>query len=139
MITAEDRYEKTWNGYLDLLTKKPNASLASFVKSKSVYYSGMTSWLSRHGLSVHDAKERIKKCQRKSLSSGPVSHNTGPMFLPVTPEEPVPDIFPVDSGILSGVSLAFPDGTIVNIKRGSAKALVSFLSLYRKGGVPCLG
>ena len=41
--------------------------------------------------------------------------------------------------VLSGVSLTFPDGTIVNIKRGSAKALVSFLSLYRKGGEPCLG
>ena len=67
MKTAEERYEETWNSYLELLNKDPRASLVSFTK------------------------------------------------------------------------LNFPDGTIVNIKRGSAKALVSFLSLYRKGGEPCLG
>ena len=139
MTTAEERYEETWNNYLVLLNKDPNVSLASFTKSKNVYHRGMTKWMSRNGLSVYEAKAKIKECQRKALSSEPVSRNTGSMFLPVTPEEPVPGTSPMDPDILSGVSLTFPDGTIVNIKRGSAKALVSFLSLYRKGGEPCLG
>ena len=139
MTTAEERYEETWNNYLVLLNKDPNVSLASFTKSKNVYHRGMTKWMSRNGLSVYEAKAKIKECQRKALSSAPVSRNTGSMFLPVTPEEPVPGTSPMDPDILSGVSLTFPDGTIVNIKRGSAKALVSFLSLYRKGGEPCLG
>ena len=139
MKTAEERYEKTWNSYLDLLNKDSKASLVSFLKSKSVYYRGMKQWMSRNGLSVYDAKAKVRDCQHKALSDEPVSCNTELMFLPVTADEtasgtPMPYAY-----LLSGVSLTFPDGTIVNIKRGSAKALVSFLSLYRKGGEPCLG
>lgn len=139
MTTAEELYEKTWNSYLELLNKNPGASLASFTQSKSVYHRGMTKWMSRNGLSVYDAKAKIRECQRKALSGEPVSCNTGSMFLPVTPDETASVTPAMESDFLSGVSLTFPDGTIVNIKRGSAKALVSFLSLYRKGGEPCLG
>ena len=42
MKTAEERYEETWNSYLELLNKDPRASLVSFTKLKSVYYRGMT-------------------------------------------------------------------------------------------------
>ena len=139
MKTAEERYEETWNSYLELLNKDPRASLVSFTKLKSVYYRGMTKWMSHNGLSVYDAKAKIRECHRKSLSGEPVSCNTTSMFLPVTADETASGNPMADADLLSGVSLTFPDGTIVNIKRGSAKALVSFLSLYRKGGEPCLG
>ena len=36
MKTAEERYEETWNSYLELLNKDPRASLVSFTKLKSV-------------------------------------------------------------------------------------------------------
>ena len=139
MKIAEELYEETWNSYLDLLNKDSKASLVSFLKSKSVHYHGMKQWMSHNGLSVYDAKAKVRDCQHKALLGEPVSCNTESMFLPVTADEtassnPMPDAY-----LLSGVSLTFPDGTIVNIKRGSAKALVSFLSLYRKGGEPCLG
>ena len=139
MKTAEERYEETWNSYLELLNKDPRASLVSFTKLKSVYYRGMTKWMSHNGLSVYDAKAKIRECHRKSLSGEPVTCNTTSMFLPVTADETASGNPMADADLLSGVSLTFPDGTIVNIKRGSAKALVSFLSLYRKGGEPCLG
>ena len=32
MKTAEERYEETWNSYLELLNKDPRASLVSFTK-----------------------------------------------------------------------------------------------------------
>ena len=54
MKTAEERYEETWNSYLVLLNKDPRASLVSFTKLKSVYYRGMTKWMSHNGLSVYD-------------------------------------------------------------------------------------
>ena len=54
MKTAEERYEETWNSYLELLNKDPRASLVSFTKLKSVYYRGMTKWMSHNGLSVYD-------------------------------------------------------------------------------------
>ena len=99
----------------------------------------MTKWMSRKGLSVFDAKAKIRDCHRKDLSVEPVSCDKGSMFLPVTADEMASGSLMAEPDVLSGVSLTFPDGTIVNIKRGSAKALVSFLSLYRKGGEPCLG
>src|SRR5574344_447944 len=67
MTTAEERYEETWNSYLVLLDKDPKASLTSFTKSKSVYYRGMAKWMSRKGLSVFDAKAKIRACHRKAL------------------------------------------------------------------------
>ena len=96
MKTAEERYEETWNSYLELLNKDPRASLVSFTKLKSVYYRGMTKWMSHNGLSVYDAKAKIRECHRKSLSGEPVSCNTTSMFLPVTADEtasgnPMPD------------------------------------------------
>ena len=87
MKTAEERYEETWNSYLELLNKDPRASLVSFTKLKSVYYRGMTKWMSHNGLSVYDAKAKIRECHRKSLSGEPVSCNTTSMFLPVTADE----------------------------------------------------
>ena len=39
MKTAEERYEETWNNYLELLNKDPRASLVSFTKLKSVVLS----------------------------------------------------------------------------------------------------
>ena len=72
------------------------ASLVSFTKLKSVYYRGMTKWMSHNGLSVYDAKAKIRECHRKSLSGEPVSCNTTSMFLTVTADEmasgnPMPD------------------------------------------------
>ena len=139
MTTAEERYEKTWNSYLELLNKDYKASLASFTKSKSVYHRGMTKWMSRNGLSVYDAKAKIREFLRKALSCEPVSCNMGSMFLPVTADEILSGSPMTEADVMSGVYLTFPDGMIVNIKRGSSKALVSFLSLYQKGGEACLG
>ena len=72
MKIAEERYEETWNSYLELLNKDPRASLVSFTKLKSVYYRGMTKWMSRKGLSVFDAKAKIRDCHRKALSVEPI-------------------------------------------------------------------
>ena len=96
MKIAEERYEETWNSYLDLLNKDSKASLVSFLKSKSVHYHGMKQWMSHNGLSVYDAKAKVRDCQHKALSGEPVSCNTESMFLPVTADEtasgnPMPD------------------------------------------------
>ena len=68
MKTAEERYEETWNSYLELLNKDPRASLVSFTKLKSVYYRGMTKWMSHNGLSVYDAKAKIRKLRVKTVA-----------------------------------------------------------------------
>lgn len=138
MTTATERYEKTWNDYLELLNKNPNASLSSLTRRQRVYHRGMTRWMSRNGLSVNEAKSRIRECQRRAAYE-PVSCDTGLMFLPVSSDGMPSGASRPEADMLSGISLTFPDGTVVSIRRGGAKALVSFLALYRKGGEPCLG
>ena len=68
MKTAEERYEETWNSYLELLNKDSKASLVSFLKSKSVYYHGMKQWMSHNGLSVYDAKAKVRDYLKSQLS-----------------------------------------------------------------------
>ncbi len=59
-----------------------------------------------------------------------------PSFLPVR-VRPVPESQENLSGLLSGISLTLPDGTVVSIRRGSAEAVVSFLRLYTGEGMSC--
>ena len=66
----------------------------------------------------------------------PLPATAGNLFLPMTTDQLAPQSEFCD--ILSGVSLIFPDGTQVNIKRGSAQAVMSFLKLYQTEGLPCL-
>ena len=66
----------------------------------------------------------------------PIPEVADSLFLPMTTDRPARQSESCD--ILSGVSLTFPDGTQVNIKRGSAQAVMSFLKLYQMGGLPCL-
>lgn len=40
--------------------------------------------------------------------------------------------------VLSGISLTFPNGTIVNIKKGSAKSVMALMKLYEKEDMLCL-
>ena len=67
MKTAEERDEETWNSYLERLNKDPRASLVSFTKLKSVYYRGMTKWMSQKGISVYDDKAKIRESNSKRI------------------------------------------------------------------------
>ena len=133
--TADARHEKTWHQFLSELEKQPRLRLAAYLRSVQVKQRGFDKWLYARGYSVHDAKERVLKFRNESdaLDS---SMSSAPSILPVhlIPEPDVP-IRPCD--ILTGISLTLPDGTVINIRRGSVEAVVSFLKLYSGEGVPC--
>jgi hypothetical protein len=59
-----------------------------------------------------------------------------PSFLPVLPNNQQ-ETDTQSGGILTGISLTLPDGTAISIRRGSAKAVVSFLKLYSGEVTPC--
>ena len=90
------------------------------------------------GLSVKETKRLIRESQKRAKYERklPSSDTTGSMFLPVAAECAEGLTESVDT--MSGISIAFPDGTQVNIKHGSAQAVMSFLKLYQMEGLPCL-
>lgn len=137
-MTAIKRYESVWNTFIRELTRNSTVTLSSFQEKRHVDKNGMKKWMESNGLSVKEAKQRVRECQHEAIPKPmmPLSEDSGHLFLPMTTERPVSCRESDD--ILSGVSLTFPDGTQVNIKRGSAKAVMSFLKLYQREDLPCL-
>jgi len=96
-----------------------------------VNYDGMKKWLSSCGLSVSLLKSRAGSFHAE------VREETGDrMFLPVIPSQPDKSASsPPD--YLCGVSLTFPDGTVLAVRRCSPEALVELVTRYRKEVAPC--
>lgn len=137
-MTAAKRYESVWNAFLNELSHNPTATLTSFLKRCNVRQGRMKRWMENNGLSVKEAKKRLRDCQHDGIGGpmSPLSEDSGSLFLPMATDKPAPRSDSCD--ILFGVSLTFPDGTQVNIKRGSAQAVMSFLKLYQREDLPCL-
>ena len=137
MIAAK-RYESVWNAFLKELPRNPTITLSSVQKELHTNRKGMQRWMNNNGLSVKEAKKRIRECHHYAIEAQmlPLPTTAGNLFLPMTTDQPALQSEFCD--ILSGVSLVFPDGTQVNIKRGSAQAVMSFLKLYQMEGLPCL-
>ena len=137
MIAAK-RYESVWNAFLKELPRNPTITLSSVQKEWHTNRKGMQRWMNNNGLSVKEAKKRIRECHYYAIEAQmlPLPTTAGNLFLPMTTDQPALQSESCD--ILSGVSLVFPDGTQVNIKRGSAQAVMSFLKLYQREDLPCL-
>ena len=130
IMTADARYEKAWHQFLSALERQPRLCLAPFLRSQHVCQRGFEKWMHRHGYSVGEAKGRALQLRMEAQASGPA-----PVFLPVDTSEGTAG--PVQSDLLTGISLTLPDGTAVSIRRGSASAVVSFLKLYTMEDLPC--
>ena len=83
------------------------------------------------GLSVKSLKHE------SAVAAATLSDETGShMLLPVIPATSEGRSAPSGS-ILSGVSLTFPDGTVLAVRRCSPEALVELVTRYRKEAAPC--
>ena len=129
-MRATERYERAWNAFQIHLNHNPKASLIPFLKERHVNHRSMHRWMSEKGYSVRLAKQQIRLLQaeaRKECSEA-IAKDTGMMFLPMEmPSEPV-----CPENYLFGITLTFPNGTIVTIKKGSAKSIMHLMKLYEK-------
>lgn len=136
-MTAIERYEQTWNRFLLRIDEDPSVTLISIQKENHVNISGMSRWMTEHGLSATESKKILKVYQQKT-SAEIISSctDTGErLFLPVRVDD---DSLPDDSqNKLRGISFVFPDGTQMRIKEGSARAVMSFLKLYNQEDTSC--
>ena len=60
MDLAENRFGKTWKHFLEVLKVDYNCSLADVCRDQHTTF-GMSSWMSRRGYSVKQAKANIGK------------------------------------------------------------------------------
>lgn len=125
-MIASKRYESVWNTFLKELTRNSTVTLSSFQKKWHFNRCGMKQRMGNNGLSVKEAKKRIRECHHyaKVNQMLPLPATAGNLFLPMTTDPPALQSEFCD--ILSGVNLISLDGTQVNIKRGSAQAVRSF-------------
>ena len=128
---AHCRYERTLKGYRQRLSVSPKCTLSSYCSEMHVNYFGMKKWLSSCGLSVSSLKSQSDR------SHAEIRDETGGRsFLPVIPSQPdKPASSP--SAFLCGVSLTFPDGTVLSVRRCSPESLISLVTHYRKEALPC--
>ena len=129
-MRATERYERAWNAFQIHLNHNPKASLIPFLKERHVNHRSMHRWMSEKGYSVRLAKQQIRLLQaeaRKECSEA-TAKDTGMMFLPM--EMPSDSVCP--ENYLFGITLTFPNGTIVTIKKGSAKSVMHLMKLYEK-------
>lgn len=133
LLTADARYEKTWHQFLSELGRHQTLRLAAYLRYKHVYHRGFEKWLYRNGYSVHAAKDRLFSLRMEAVAT---ENPEVPSFLPVLPNNQQ-ETDTQSGGILTGISLTLPDGTAISIRRGSAKAVVSFLKLYSGEVTPC--
>lgn len=136
-MTAEERYEKTWNSFLIYLNHNPKARLTAFCQERHVNSRTMQNWMIEKGYSVLRAKQEVRLAQaeaRKQKEEAALM-NTDKMFLPVeTTQEPTSS----EDHMLSGINVTFPNGTLVSIKKGSAKSVMQLMKLYEKEELLCL-
>ena len=133
--SADIRHESTWQQFLSALERNPHMHLKRYLRLHHVSQRGFERWLYGKGYSVREAKDRILQLQHESaMQESPLTEASS--FLPVALSDSESETArPCD--LLTGISLTFPDGTVINIRRGSAEAVVSFLKLYSGEGVPC--
>jgi hypothetical protein len=128
-------YEKVWDDYLSELAMKPNLHLTRFLRSRHIGVHGFEMWMNRRGYSVRQAKAHAASLQPSSSKEESVIMPEA-SFVPVVLQgESCPESRSND--VLTGISITLPDGTVITIRRGSAKAVVSFLKLYSGEGKPC--
>lgn len=140
-MTANERYEKTWNQFLVQLDKDTSLRLTPFLREQSISIRGMQQWMQNKGLAVKEAKTRLRMChagsRKEPHAACPASPSSSdPLFLPV--ETPVQSAASKPADMLSGISFTFPDGTQVSIKSGTARAVMSFMKLYQREDALCL-
>ena len=128
------RNEKVWDDYLSELALNPSLSLARFLRTRHVGVHSYENWMSRKGYSAREAKAHAASLQPESITRETTISEES--FVPlVVREDSSPESNSCD--VLTGINLTFPDGTLVSIRRGSAEAVVSFLKLYSREGLPC--
>lgn len=133
MDLAENRFRNTWQRFLEVLKVDCNCSLADVCREQHTTSGGMSSWMSRRGYSVKQAKEdAVRNYYGVVEPSRPTT--SSPSFTQI-----VPAMLPEEEFSLAGVTITFNSGTTISVKRATPGGVIGMLRDYeRKEGDPCI-
>ena len=133
MDLAENRFRKTWERFLDVLKVDCHCSLADVCREQHTTSGGTSSWMSRRGYSVKQAKEDAVRNYYGSVApSRPTS--SPPSFSQI-----VPVMLSEEEFSLSGVTITFNSGMTISFKRVTPGGIIQMLHDYeRREGDPCI-
>ena len=101
MDLAENRFGKTWKHFLEVLKVDYNCSLAAVCRDQHTTFGGMSSWMSRRGYSVKQAKADVVRDYYGGVY--PTRPKTSSPFFPQ-----IPPVLLSEGGFsLSGVTHTF--------------------------------
>ena len=133
MDLSENRFRKTWKRFLEVLKVDYNCSLADVCREQHTTIGGMSSWMTRRGYSVKQAKEDVARDYYDGIA--PLQPPTSsPSFTQI-----VPTMLPEEEFSLAGVTITFNSGTTISVKRATPGGVIRMLRDYeRKEGDPCI-
>ena len=132
-MDLENRFRRTWKRFQEVLKTDYNCSLADVCREQHTTFGGMSSWMSRRGYSVKQAKEDAVRNYYGGVSpSRPTS--TSPSFSQI-----VPVMLSEEEFSLAGITITFNSGTTISVKRATPGGVIKMLLDYeRKEGDPCI-
>ena len=116
MDLAANRFGKTWKHFLEVLKVDYNCSLADVCRDQHTTFGGMSSWMSRRGYSVKQAKADVVRDYYGGVEpSQPTT--SSPSFTQIAPA-----MLSEEEFSLSGVTITFNSGmTIFVTKRVTSR------------------
>ena len=110
-----------------------NCSLADVCRDQHTTFGGMSSWMSRRGYSVKQAKADVVRDYYGGVEpSQPTT--SSPSFTQIAPA-----MLSEEEFSLAGITIIFNSGTTISVKRTTPGGVIKMLRDYeRKEGDPCI-
>ena len=132
-MDLENRFRKTWKRFQEVLKVDYNCSLADVCREQHTTFGGMSSWMSRRGYSVKQAKADVVRDYYGGVEPSPLS-TTSPAFTQIAPA-----MLSEEEFSLAGITITFNSGTTISVKRATPGGVIKMLRDYeRKEGDPCI-
>ena len=126
MDLAENRFGKTWKHFLEALKVDYNCSLADVCRDQHTTFGGMSSWMSRRGYSVKQAKADVVRDYYGGVEpSQPTT--SSPSFTQI-----VPAMLPEEEFSLAGITITFNSGSTISVKRATPSGVIKMLRDFTK-------
>ena len=133
MDLEESRFRATWKRFLEVLKVDHNCSLADVCRKQHTTLGDMSSWMSRRGYSVKQARKDVVRDYYNGVAHSRTT-TSSPSFTQI-----VPSMLSEEEFSLSGVTITFNSGMTISVKRVTPGGIIQMLHDYeRREGDPCI-
>ena len=126
MDLVENRFGKTWKHFLEVLKVDYNCSLADVCRDQHTTFGGMSSWMSRRGYSVKQAKADVVRDYYGGVEPSQLT-TSSPSFTQIAPA-----MLSEEEFSLAGITITFNSGTTISVKRATPGGVIKMLRDYER-------